>query len=65
VDDKSARRDSCNTRRLEPVETRTLLAVGFVLVIVGVLVAVFPRLIAHPIVTPCSLFAGRGDRLSL
>ena len=82
-----------NTRRLEPVETRTMLAVGFVLVIVGVLVAVFPRLIAHPIaavaiwiaaalfyrtyrprqraapptcgVTPCSRFAGRGDRLSM
>lgn len=70
-----------------------MLAVGLVLVIVGVLVAVFPRLIAHPIaavaiwiaaalfyrtyrprqraapptcgVTPCSRFAGRGDRLSM
>jgi len=37
-----------NRRRLEAVETRIILAVAFALVIVGVLVAVFPRLIAYP-----------------
>jgi len=37
-----------NKRKLEPVETRIMLAVAVVLVIVGVLVAIFPRLIAYP-----------------
>jgi len=37
-----------NKRKLEPVETRIMLAVALVLVIVGVLVAIFPRLIAYP-----------------
>jgi len=38
-----------NQRKLEPVETRIMLAVAIVLVIVGVLVAIFPRLVAYPI----------------
>ena len=38
-----------NRRRLEPVETRIMLAVAIILVIVGVLIALFPRLIAYPI----------------
>src|SRR5439155_747037 len=37
-----------NKRKLEPVETRIMLAVAVILVIVGVLVAIFPRLIAYP-----------------
>ena len=38
-----------NQRKLDPVETRLMLAVAIVLVIVGVLVAIFPRLVAYPI----------------
>ena len=37
-----------NQRSLEPVETRITLAVAVVLLIAGILVAVFPRLIAYP-----------------
>ncbi len=38
-----------NKRTLGPVESRIMLAVALVLGVVGVLVAVFPRLIAYPI----------------
>jgi cardiolipin synthase A/B len=47
-----------NKRTLEPVESRIMLTVAIILVIVGVLVAVFPRLIAYPIAVVAIWFAG-------
>jgi hypothetical protein len=47
-----------NQRKLEPVETRIMLAVAIVLVIVGVLVAIFPRLVAYPIAPVAIWIAG-------
>ena len=47
-----------NQRKLEPVETRIMLAAAIVLVIVGVLVAVFPRLVAYPIAAVATWIAG-------
>jgi cardiolipin synthase A/B len=38
-----------NQRHLEPVETRIMLVVATILLIVGALVATFPRLVAYPI----------------
>jgi cardiolipin synthase A/B len=47
-----------NQRKLEPVETRIMLAVAIILVIVGTLIAVFPRLAAYPIAAIAIWFAG-------
>ena len=47
-----------NRRALEPVEHRITLAVAAMLAIVGVLVAVFPKLAAYPIATVALWFAG-------
>src|SRR5262245_18424807 len=47
-----------NQRKLEPVETRIMLAVAIVLVMVGVLVAIFPRLLAYPIAAVAIYTAG-------
>jgi cardiolipin synthase A/B len=47
-----------NQRKLEPVETRIMLAVAIVLVIVGALAAVFPKLIAYPIAAIVTWIAG-------
>ena len=63
-----------NQRTLERVETRIMLAVAIVLVVLGVLVAIFPRLVAYPSQRsrsgspePCSIDAiacGKRSRLS-
>jgi cardiolipin synthase A/B len=45
-------------RTLEPVETRIMLVAAIVLVIVGVLVAIFPRLVAYPIAAMATWIAG-------
>jgi cardiolipin synthase len=45
-------------RRLEPVETRIMLTVAIILASVGILVAVFPRLVAYPIAVVAIWFAG-------
>jgi cardiolipin synthase A/B len=45
-------------RSLEPVETRITLAVAVVLLIAGILVAAFPRLIAYPIASLVIWIAG-------
>jgi cardiolipin synthase len=45
-------------RKLEPVETRIMLAVAIVLVIVGTLIAVFPRLATYPMAAIAIWFAG-------
>jgi cardiolipin synthase len=47
-----------NQRKLEPVETRIMLAVAIVLVIVAALVAIFPRLIAYPTAAVAAWIAG-------
>ena len=47
-----------NQRTLEPVETRIMLAVAVALVIVGTLVAIFPRLVAYPIAAVAIWIAG-------
>jgi cardiolipin synthase len=47
-----------NQRKLEPVEMRIMLAAAIVLVIVGVLVAIFPRLVAYPIAAVAFWIAG-------
>ena len=47
-----------NQRKLEPVETRIMLAAAIVLLIVGVLVAIFPRLVAYPIAAVATWIAG-------
>ena len=47
-----------NQRKREPVETRIMLAVAISLAIVGVLVAVFPRLVAYPIAAVAIWVAG-------
>lgn len=47
-----------NQRKLEPVETRVMLAVAIILVIVGTLIAVFPRLAAYAIAAIAIWFAG-------
>jgi cardiolipin synthase len=45
-------------RTLEPVETRMMLVVSIVLLIVATLVAVFPRLIAYPVAAIAVWVAG-------
>ena len=45
-------------RTLEPVETRIMLVAAIVLVIVGALVAIFPRLVAYPIAAMATWIAG-------
>jgi len=45
-------------RTLEPVETRTMLAVSIALLILATLVAVFPRLIAYPFAALAVWIAG-------
>ena len=47
-----------NRRKLEPVETRIMLAVAIVLLIVGALAAIFPRLVAYPIAAVVTWIAG-------
>ena len=47
-----------NQRTLESVETRIMLAVAVALVIVGMLVAIFPRLVAYPIAAVAIWIAG-------
>jgi cardiolipin synthase len=47
-----------NQRKLEPVESRIMLAVAAVLVIVAILVAIFPRLVAYPIAAVAVWIAG-------
>jgi cardiolipin synthase A/B len=47
-----------NRRVLEPVEIRIMLAVAIVLLVVGVLVALFPRLVAYPIAAVATWIAG-------
>jgi len=47
-----------NQRKLEPVETRIMLAAAIILMIVGTLIAVFPRLAAYPIAAIAIWFAG-------
>jgi len=47
-----------NQRTLGPVETRIMLAVAIVLVIVGALAATFPRLVAYPIAAVLIWIAG-------
>jgi len=47
-----------NRRRLEPVETRIMVVVAILLLILGLLVAVFPRLIAYPVAVLAIWFAG-------
>jgi cardiolipin synthase len=47
-----------NQRHLEPVETRIMLAVATILLIVGALVAAFPRLVAYPIAAVAIWIAG-------
>ena len=47
-----------NRRKIESVETRIMVAVAIVLVIVGSLVAVFPRLVACPIAAVATWIAG-------
>jgi cardiolipin synthase len=47
-----------NQRKLEPAETRIMLAVATVLVIVAALVAIFPRLIAYPTAALATWVAG-------
>jgi cardiolipin synthase A/B len=47
-----------NQRKLEPVETRIMLVAATLLVVVGVLVAVFPRLAAYPIAAIAIWIAG-------
>ena len=47
-----------NRRNLEPVETRIMLAVAIVLLIVGALAAIFPRLVAYPIAAVVTWIAG-------
>jgi cardiolipin synthase A/B len=47
-----------NQRTLERVETRIMLAVAIVLVVLGVLVAIFPRLVAYPIAAVAIWIAG-------
>jgi cardiolipin synthase len=45
-------------RTLQPVETRIMLGVASVLVIVAILVALFPRLVAYPIAAIAMWIAG-------
>jgi cardiolipin synthase A/B len=47
-----------NQQEVEPGETRIMLAVAIFLVIVGALVAVFPRLVAYPIAVVVTWIAG-------
>ena len=47
-----------NQRKLEPVEARIMLAAATLLVVIGVLVAVFPRLAAYPIAAIAIWVAG-------
>ena len=47
-----------NRRTLEPVETRIMVAAAIGLVIVGALVAIFPRLVAYPIAAVATWIAG-------
>ena len=47
-----------NRRKLEPVESRITFAVAIVLVILGIVVAVFPRLIAYPVAAIAIWIAG-------
>ena len=47
-----------NRRTLEPAETRIMLAAAIGLVIVGALVAIFPRLVAYPIAAVATWIAG-------
>jgi cardiolipin synthase len=47
-----------NRRTLEPVETRIMLVVSIVLLILAALVAVFPRLIAYPFAALAVWIAG-------
>ena len=47
-----------NQRRLEPVETRIMLAAAILLAIVGILAAVFPRVVAYPIAAVAIWIAG-------
>jgi cardiolipin synthase len=47
-----------NRRTLQPVETRITLAVASVLVVVAILVALFPRLVAYPMAAIAMWIAG-------
>ena len=47
-----------NQRKLEPVETRIMLAAAILLAIVGVLATVFPRVVAYPIAAVAVWIAG-------